>query len=736
LRDVVVISRDAALSVALGASDHNVTSIRPDRRLNWPRWATHAEIAVLDLEDIDWTLEWVRALRRAKVDTPFVVIVKSAEERARLVDCAELGITPLTLPLSRDAVLAAVDAAAKSPLPPTEPVQRPFPSSARSRITNALREVVVVSGDPVLSVALSGSDHNVASIHPGRHRDWHQRVAHADIAVLDLENLDSTIECVRALRRADIDTPLVVIVKNQQERARLVDCAEPGITPLTPPLSRDAVLAAVDAAAKCLPPPPAAQDTSPTPVVSTPTGRASDPERVTELLAQLSIPSPKNKPVEKVRRRNSFDRKRPETPKTRDREGTPAATEPAPSTTAPAALRPQPVDRKPTATRPTGSNRQTPAKPGDRKPVDDSLAGVDRATAAKPESAGAAPSPSPVPEPQPASEASATAGQPQHARPAPRPRRRPVTAIPTTRKTARPPGESSAPRAKPPPTKAASRTSPARADQPTRSESPHESQPRVPDASTDPEIVSNRATAHELPSSPGEPTLQQRVPQPTPEERQPAAEGAASDVVTGPTSPMPEQREAPWARFFRRADRTKVESPPEDDSAEATPAIELVRKLSGVTRRLESPAQVGERIATLAQQVLSAAAAAVLVPDEGEWSVAAGVNVRPVQTRLRLKADHWVIREVLRAGNGLVIEDTDLARGRLAGVPLSQWQHLLALPVPTAGSLVIVTRADRSFDSKDLSRLSRALAGETARLKQALETRDLARDLERFTDED
>jgi hypothetical protein len=599
-----------------------------------------------------------------------------------------------------------------------------------------LRDVVVVSRDAALAEALGASDHNVASIDPGRHLNWPQWVAHADIAVLDLEDLDWTVEWVRALRRANIDTPFVVIVKTVEEQVRLVDCAEPGITPLPLPLSRGAVVAAVDAAAKLLPPPPADPDTSPSPVASTPTGRASDPERVAELLAELSVPSPKMKPAEKVRRRNPLDRKHPETAKTGDRESTPAATEPAPSATAPAALRPQPVDRKPTATRPTGSNRQAPANPGDRKPADDRLTGVDRSTAAKPESAGAAPSPSPIPEPQPASKASAAAGQPQHVRPVPRPKRRPVTAIPTTRKAARPPGESSAPRTKPPPTKAGSPTPPARADQPTSSESPHESQPRVPDASTDPEIGSNRATAHELPSSPGEPTLQQRVPQPTPEERQPAAEGAASDVVTGPTSPMPEQREAPWARFFRRADRTKVESPPEDDSAEATPAIELVRKLSGVTRRLESPAQVGERIAALAKEVLSADAAAVLVPDEGGWSVAAGVNVRPVQTRLRLRADHWVIREVLRAGNGLVIEDTDLARGRLAGVPLSQWKHLLALPVPAADSLLILTRADRPFESKDLSRLSRALAGETARLNQALETRDLARDLERFTDED
>ena len=73
-------------------------------------------------------------------------------------------------------------------------------------------------------------------------------------------------------------------------------------------------------------------------------------------------------------------------------------------------------------------------------------------------------------------------------------------------------------------------------------------------------------------------------------------------------------------------------------------------------------------------------AAAVLVPDGSVWRVNGSVGLRPLEQRTVLDATHWVVTEIALGGQVLLLQETALARPKLAGAPLSTWRHLLAVP--------------------------------------------------------
>ncbi|MGZ4595503.1 MAG: hypothetical protein ACXV3V_01140 [Actinomycetes bacterium] len=133
----------------------------------------------------------------------------------------------------------------------------------------------------------------------------------------------------------------------------------------------------------------------------------------------------------------------------------------------------------------------------------------------------------------------------------------------------------------------------------------------------------------------------------------------------------------------------------------------------------------------------AAAAGALLVPDGATWRVAAAVNLRPLEHRYVLSSDAWLIENVVRGQQGVVISDTDVARAALHGAPLASWRHLLAAPVPQVDGLILVARQDGApFDTDDLETLA-SLADEAAPLLcTAVETRALARALRGLADDD
>jgi hypothetical protein len=171
-------------------------------------------------------------------------------------------------------------------------------------------------------------------------------------------------------------------------------------------------------------------------------------------------------------------------------------------------------------------------------------------------------------------------------------------------------------------------------------------------------------------------------------------------------------------------------------AARGEDAIDLVRRLSGQLHRLYGVPEVSEVIVTDAVDRTKADAGAILVPDVGDWRVAAGVGLRPLETRYELHEDSWVVQQVAKAHKGVIVEESDVAREQLQGAPLASWRHLLAAPVRDVEAVILLARRDDPpFDEEDLAVLA-TLGNEAGPLlSAALDTRSLARHLYDFRDE-
>ena len=134
--------------------------------------------------------------------------------------------------------------------------------------------------------------------------------------------------------------------------------------------------------------------------------------------------------------------------------------------------------------------------------------------------------------------------------------------------------------------------------------------------------------------------------------------------------------------------------------------------------------------------VLSMAdAGAFLVPDGELWRVSAGVGIRPLEYRLQLTSESWLVENTATAGKGILIEESDVARRDLRGAPLASRTHLMVVPVPDVHAILVLAR-DRAepFTEQSLGALAK-LAGESGPLlAQAIELRSLARALARHLD--
>ena len=122
---------------------------------------------------------------------------------------------------------------------------------------------------------------------------------------------------------------------------------------------------------------------------------------------------------------------------------------------------------------------------------------------------------------------------------------------------------------------------------------------------------------------------------------------------------------------------------------------------------------------------------AVIIADQDCYVVAGGVGLRPLETRLQLDASHWLVREVVRAKHGVIVEDTDIARRDLAGAPLGALQHLLAVPLVEADGLVMVARDNEgaAFTSTELAAIARLASEASGPLHEAVQVRQLGRAL-------
>ena len=173
------------------------------------------------------------------------------------------------------------------------------------------------------------------------------------------------------------------------------------------------------------------------------------------------------------------------------------------------------------------------------------------------------------------------------------------------------------------------------------------------------------------------------------------------------------------------------DGPPRPPAREQVTTASLVAALLERVPSLLEVDAVAAAMADDACQRAEADAAAILLNEDGRYVLAAGMGLGPLEHRLELDSDHWLVREVVRAGHGLIVEDTDIARLRLMGAPLSDSQHLLVVPITDVGAMVMVARDAEgvAFTSTDLAAVTRLTAEAAGPLREVLQLRELGRRL-------
>ena len=158
----------------------------------------------------------------------------------------------------------------------------------------------------------------------------------------------------------------------------------------------------------------------------------------------------------------------------------------------------------------------------------------------------------------------------------------------------------------------------------------------------------------------------------------------------------------------------------------------LVRDLLGRVGQLHDVRDTAHALVEEAASATEATSGVVMLPDEGVWRVYGAVGVRPLEWRYVVEPDSWLITTVVDGDRGVIVEDSDIARQRLGGAPLSHHKQLMVAPVPGARGLVIVARDAEPFGESQLTALA-VLAVETGPMMvEALMVRDLARALSEF----
>lgn len=218
------------------------------------------------------------------------------------------------------------------------------------------------------------------------------------------------------------------------------------------------------------------------------------------------------------------------------------------------------------------------------------------------------------------------------------------------------------------------------------------------------------------------------------------AEEAPSDPVPVPDpepAPLPDPEPAPEPD----PDPVPVPDPepaPQPDPEPVAPSgrasAGLVAALTAGAGDLTGVAEVAEVVVSELAEKVGAEAAVLLLPDGPEWRVAGGLGLRPLEQRVRLAEDAWLVAHVALQDQCVVVDDTDAAREQLSGAPLASWSEVMAVPVRGVRGVFVVARAGEAFD-EDAVRAACAVADEAAPLlREALAVRVLARALLPYAD--
>jgi hypothetical protein len=205
----------------------------------------------------------------------------------------------------------------------------------------------------------------------------------------------------------------------------------------------------------------------------------------------------------------------------------------------------------------------------------------------------------------------------------------------------------------------------------------------------------------------------------------------ASIVI--PSQPPPRRRTA-------RDRHTPVAQLPAEPPVEQSPAEgdvpALVRGLLSRAGELDDIRDAATAVVAEAIELAGAAAGALLLPDGDVWRVSGAVGLRPLELRYSLAPDCWLVITVVRSTKGVIVEDSDIARQRLGGAPLSHRPYLLAAPVVGVDGLILLARDDAPFAEKVLWPVVELARKSATLLDDALAVRALARLLRTMADDD
>jgi hypothetical protein len=167
-------------------------------------------------------------------------------------------------------------------------------------------------------------------------------------------------------------------------------------------------------------------------------------------------------------------------------------------------------------------------------------------------------------------------------------------------------------------------------------------------------------------------------------------EGATAPGQGAPDRRHKGRRARSLLRFTapRRPDQTERGEPSSPDEPQPLADFDrLTQSIESVTEALGGqPLEFYERdlpqiaAAETARRVRADVVVLLLDNGEGLMEVSGGVGLTPAERRLKVEYTRDVMRELFRAGVGL-IEDTDRVRGALAGVPGSRAETLVMVPL-------------------------------------------------------
>ena len=172
----------------------------------------------------------------------------------------------------------------------------------------------------------------------------------------------------------------------------------------------------------------------------------------------------------------------------------------------------------------------------------------------------------------------------------------------------------------------------------------------------------------------------------------PVSPGGTERTAAGerPSDPRPRGRRARNLLRFtapRRPDSTEGAAAAPDAPAPLADFDRLTQSIESVTEALGGqPLEFYERdlpqiaAAETARRVRADVVVLLLDNGEGLMEVSGGVGLTPAERRLSVEYSRDVMRELFRAGVGL-IEDTDKVRGALAGIPGSRAETLVMVPL-------------------------------------------------------